>query len=69
MRFVLEVNFDTETMQLKPREELQEILRHWAKNLELYPMEAGARRTCSIRITKPWGSGPSSTNSVESGRF
>ncbi|QCY48115.1 Bifunctional 3-phenylpropionate/cinnamic acid dioxygenase ferredoxin subunit [Glutamicibacter creatinolyticus] len=43
MRFVLEVNFDTETMQLKPREELQEILRHWAKSLELYPMEAGAQ--------------------------
>lgn len=43
MRFVLEVNFDSETMQLKPREELQAILSQWAKKLELYPMEAGAQ--------------------------
>ncbi|MCW4465688.1 hypothetical protein OK351_09230 [Glutamicibacter sp. MNS18] len=43
MRFVFEVNFESAAMQLNPREELQQILRHWAKNLELYPMEPGAQ--------------------------
>ncbi|WP_431710284.1 hypothetical protein [Glutamicibacter uratoxydans] len=43
MRFVFEVNFDSEAMASQPLEELQQILQHWAKNLQLYPMEPGAQ--------------------------
>ncbi|PJJ44900.1 hypothetical protein ATK23_2146 [Glutamicibacter mysorens] len=43
MRFVLEVNFDTEDMQLKPLEELQKILRDWSTNITMYPIVAGAQ--------------------------
>lgn len=43
MRFVFEVNFDSEAMGAEPRQELQRIMHHWAKNLELYPMEPGAQ--------------------------
>ncbi|HJX78862.1 hypothetical protein [Glutamicibacter sp.] len=43
MRFVMEVNFDSESMQLKPLEELQKILSDWSKNIALYPLEAGAQ--------------------------
>lgn len=43
MRFVFEVNFESDAMALDPRGELQQILRHWAKNLELYPVEPGAQ--------------------------
>ncbi|MGP4995277.1 hypothetical protein [Glutamicibacter ardleyensis] len=43
MRFVMEVNFDSESMQLKPLEELQKILSDWSKNIGLYPFEAGAQ--------------------------
>ncbi|MDR4534172.1 hypothetical protein [Glutamicibacter sp. PS] len=41
MRFVLEVNFDTETMQEQPLEQLQHVLRSLANHIELYPMEHG----------------------------
>lgn len=43
MRFVLEVNFDTENMQLKPLEELQKILRDWSTNITMYPLVPGAQ--------------------------
>lgn len=43
MRFVLEVNFDSENMKLKPLEELQKILADWSKNISLYPLEPGAQ--------------------------
>lgn len=43
MRFVFEVTFDSDAMQLQPKEELQRILQHWAKNIALYPMEPGAQ--------------------------
>ncbi|NAZ15029.1 hypothetical protein GT020_02965 [Glutamicibacter soli] len=43
MRFVLEVNFDTENMQLKPLEELQKILRDWSTRITMYPLVPGAQ--------------------------
>ncbi|MER8023949.1 hypothetical protein [Glutamicibacter protophormiae] len=43
MRFVLEVNFDTENMQLKPLEELQKILRDWSNKIAMYPLVPGAQ--------------------------
>ncbi|UYQ76972.1 hypothetical protein OF385_13255 [Glutamicibacter sp. JL.03c] len=43
MRFVLEVNFDTENMQLKPMEELQRILSDWSQRVAMYPLEPGAQ--------------------------
>ncbi|WP_347038010.1 hypothetical protein AAHB37_15310 [Glutamicibacter halophytocola] len=43
MRFVLEVNFDTENMQLKPMEELQRILSDWSRRVAMYPLEPGAQ--------------------------
>ncbi len=43
MRFVMEVNFDTENMQLKPLEELQKILRDWSEKITMYPIVAGAQ--------------------------
>ncbi|MFY9679091.1 hypothetical protein [Glutamicibacter protophormiae] len=43
MRFVLEVNFDTENMQLKPLEELQKILRDWSAKITMYPLVPGAQ--------------------------
>ena len=43
MRFVLEVNFDTENMQLKPLEELQKILKDWSHNIAMYPIVPGAQ--------------------------
>ncbi|MGP9487486.1 hypothetical protein CQ010_13005 [Arthrobacter sp. MYb211] len=43
MRFVMEVNFDSESMKLKPLEELQKILADWSKNIAIYPLEPGAQ--------------------------
>lgn len=43
MRFVMEVNFDTENMQLKPLEELQKILRDWSEKISMYPIVPGAQ--------------------------
>ncbi|WP_313811344.1 hypothetical protein [Glutamicibacter sp.] len=43
MRFVMEVNFETENMQLKPLEELQKILRDWSEKITMYPITAGAQ--------------------------
>lgn len=41
MRFIFEVDMNTEAMKLNPEAELGRVLRYWAGNLKNYPMEPG----------------------------
>lgn len=42
VKFIFEVDMNTEAMKVDPEAELGRALRYWAGNLKNYPMEAGA---------------------------
>lgn len=42
MRFIFEVDMNTDALKLDPEGELGRAMRYWAGNLKNYPMEPGA---------------------------
>lgn len=56
MRFIFEVDMNTEAMKLDPEAELGRALRYWAGNLKNYPMEPGAGEDIFDSEYKPAGS-------------
>ena len=42
MKFVFEIDMNTDAVKLDPEAEIARALRYWAGNLKNYPMEQGA---------------------------